>query len=141
MSKRVPYEPPIELDKLNAMMDALQSGAELTGEIRAEIVRALAYAAFIIEREQATAGRPRNIILDYAANAVHLLVKDYGASVKAAACAVLPGGDAKDVDALQRRYRKLKNERKFSDDWRTKFAPDLVAWAAARLPKGLGKRK
>lgn len=142
MSKRTPHEPPIAWDRLNELIEALQSGAELTREMRAEIAEALRclYVTFMLEH--GTPGRRRRILLDLAAHIMHLLVEDHSASVKAAAYAVMPLGDKKKVEALQRRYRKMERSEWELAVWQ--IDPDLldlVARAAARLPKIRKKRK
>lgn len=108
--RREPYQPPVALERIIAMIGALESGGELTPAQRREIVQALdcLFITLVIEEKQSTAGRRVSHTMQSCAACVNLLHTEHGLTVKAAACAVFVNGSAKQVEALLRCYRKMK---------------------------------
>ena len=130
------YEPPIPFGRLQEMIAAIESGGALTTELRADMIRALdcLFITFLIEEQQSTPGRRRSQTQMDALN-VHVLLTEYEApSIKAAACAVMPNGDAKAVERLTRMYRKMKSGRGFGELMWTN--PEYMQKIAARLKTG-----
>lgn len=99
-------DPGPTLERLSAMLDALQSSENLSREMRAEIARIL--HAMWLKRLASRRGRPLDDDQRYAAFRVWYLHTHHGALIKAAAAAVAgPRATLSDVDALQSQYRAM----------------------------------
>ena len=139
---RAAYIPPIALDRLQAMILALESGAKIDRTTRKEIVDALdcLFITLIIEKRLRTSGRRAATMMRSAAYRVHCLVERHGAYVNSAVDAVLvPGADEKIAEALKKTYRKMKAEGAFGAYMGVN--EERLARDAARLPLTRRKHK
>lgn len=103
-----------DLDSINRLIDALLGDAELTGEDRRACARLLAtYQTHGLARlEKKKPGRLPAIETARKAAMVKRLVDEHGATVLAAAYAVVGPGLAKDIDAVVKAYTELKAGRR-----------------------------
>ena len=130
-----PFRPPIDLDRLAAMIAALQSPWPLGRKMRREIVDALdwMYVTFGTEAERSP-GRNKSAAMHWHAYRVNYLVAHHGAYLQSAVLAVL-GADANyhRVESLTKAYRALKAATNFREF--VSVDPAVLARDAARLPQ------
>jgi hypothetical protein len=129
--------PAVSFQRLQRMMAALESDAPLSPELRDEIKLALGFLFItLLIEERHRPGRRRSFQLDHAAYEVHLLVTHFGARVKEATAASLPGGDTRAQSALQRRYQRMKANGEFGQfmgAWNVGRPGERIRLLASRL--------
>lgn len=113
MAKREPVFLPLPLQRLFDLYFLVDGNKEIDAEARADIARALFfYHHELHSRIAGTVTGRRHAKSTWAlAFAAQILHRDYGATVKAAIAALLPRGNASDIERVATAYRKLAHKR------------------------------
>jgi hypothetical protein len=112
--RRPKYQPPIALERLSAMHDALYAVADkdekLSTAMLAEIAQALSILGAMIEAELRARkrGPPQARVTLDDAELVRYLVNEHGATPKEALAAALPRTTARHWERVERKYRRIK---------------------------------
>jgi hypothetical protein len=138
-------------ERLRGIVAALQSSHPLTRAKRQQISEQISETILALDAVplDSNGGRPVNENLRILAYVVHTLHVNFGASVKAAAIAVMPDADPGEIEALKAYLRRMKRESKLGemsfqaaddgDVWIQRVGDygrpdDLLFEAIARLP-------
>lgn len=128
---------PISAERLRTMIQAVESGADIDADVRAEISSALKYLrmSFVAHDDARQKGRPEALLTWSYAFFVLELVNRYHVTVREACRAVAPAAPPKILDRLERAYRKIKaGECPYRVP--SSLNEDSLALYASRLPSG-----
>ncbi len=107
---------PLPLERLDELWFLLDEGANLDEQARADLARAIFFYKFDLREKikAATPGRPEAPQTWELALATKILLQTHSGTfktVKAAVAALLPHGNASEMDRVMRAYRKLVHRR------------------------------